>query len=340
LNFFPIKDRSYPFVRQTRNLSRNEKKFLSEYMADHLPLTALRAFEAAARHLSFQQAAAELNVTPAALSFQIRQLEQALGEQVFIRAHRTVSLSEAGRRLLPGVRDGIDSLRSAWRAAQRQAQDRAVSITAGPAFTSKWLAPRLFNFARAHPDIELRFTATLRLLDLRHDDVDVALRFGPDRAEGFFSGVLLREWLTPMMAPDLATAYPTPESLLQAPLLHHDETAFMHPPVDWAAWFRTAGLPPPPAAGVQFSQADHALDAAISGAGVVLGRYTLAQDALRSGRLVAPFALSLMPRESYRFLCAPGAETRPPVRAFLDWLQDEAAPLAEQEAGRDFRTEW
>ncbi|MDD8023825.1 MAG: transcriptional regulator GcvA [Paracoccaceae bacterium] len=309
-------------------------------MTDHLPLTALRAFEAAARHLSFQQAAAELNVTPAALSFQIRQLEDALGEAVFIRAHRAVSLSEAGRRLLPGVRDGIDSLRSAWRTARRQTQGQAVSITAGPAFTSKWLAPRLFNFARAHPNIELRFTATLRLLDLRLDDVDVALRFGPDRAEGFFSGVLLREWLTPMMTPDLASRYPTPDSLLRAPLLHHDETAFMHPAVDWKAWFQSAGLQAPPMAGVQFSQADHALDAAISGAGVVLGRHTLAQDALRSGRLVAPFALSLMPRESYRFLCAPGAETRPPVRAFLDWLQREAAPLAVQEAGRDFRTEW
>lgn len=308
--------------------------------ADHLPLTALRAFEAAARHLSFQQAAAELNVTPAALSFQIRQLEEALGAPVFLRAHRSVSLSEAGRRLLPGVRDGIESLRSAWRTAKRQVQGQAVAVTAGPAFTSKWLAPRLFNFARAHPEIELRFAATLRLLDLRHDDVDVALRFGPDRAEGLFGGVLLREWLTPMMTPELAARYTSPERLCRAPLLHHDESAFMRPTIDWSAWFRAAGLDTPPPPGVQFSQVDHALDAAMSGAGVVLGRFTLGHDALRSGRLVAPFALSLVARESYRFLCAPGAETRPPVRAFLQWLQDEAASLAAQEVGRDLRTEW
>ncbi|MEZ5685512.1 MAG: transcriptional regulator GcvA [Paracoccaceae bacterium] len=308
--------------------------------SDAPPLTALRAFEAAARHLSFQQAAAELHVTPAALSFQIRQLEDLLGEPVFSRAHRSIALTEAGRRLLPGVRDGMGSLREAWRAARRQSQGEVVSITAGPAFTSKWLAPRLFEFARRHPGIELRFAATFRLLDLRHDDVDVALRFGPDRAEGLFSGQLLREWLTPMMTPELAARFPTPESLKSAPLLHHDETAFMRQQADWAAWFRLAGLGAPPDAAAQFSQADHALDAALSGAGVALGRGTLAQDALRSGRLVAPFALALVPQESYRFLCAPGAETRVPVRAFLDWLQDEAAMAVEQETGRDFRTEW
>jgi LysR family glycine cleavage system transcriptional activator len=114
----------------------------------------------------------------------------------------------------------------------------------------------------------------------------------------------------------------------------------MRQQVDWAAWFRLAGLGAPPPAAAQFSQADHALDAALSGAGVVLGRGTLAQDALRTGRLVAPFALALAPRESYRFLCAPGAEARTPVRQFLDWLQAEAAAAAEQEAGRDFRSDW
>ncbi|MDF1620869.1 transcriptional regulator GcvA [Pseudothioclava nitratireducens] len=308
--------------------------------SDHLPLTALRAFEAAARHLSFQNAAAELGVTPAALSFQIRQLEEALGQALFERSHRAVHLNEAGLRLLPGVREGMDSLRAAWRAAHRHCTDRIVNITAGPAFTSKWLAPRLFLFAAEHPEIELRFTATLRLLDLRRDDVDLALRFGPDRHEGLSSGQLLREWLTPMMTPALAARFTSPESLREAPLLHHDERAFMRRPADWAGWFRAAGLGPPPSGGAQFSQADHALDAAISGAGVVLGRATLAQDALEAGRLVAPFSLSLVPEESYRFLCAPGAEARAPVRAFLDWLMAEAARISAQEAGRDFRSDW
>ncbi|MBW0159201.1 transcriptional regulator GcvA [Sedimentimonas flavescens] len=307
---------------------------------DNLPLTALRAFEAAARHLSFQSAAEELHVTPAALSFQIRQLEEIRGQPVFIRAHRSVSLSEAGQRLLPGVRDGMESLRRAWRSALRPPQGHLVNVTAGPAFTSKWLAPRLFAFARAHPEIELRFSATFRLLDLRHDDMDVAIRFGPDRAEGLYSGVLLREWLTPMMTPELAAEFPTAESLRHAPLLHHDESPFMNPTIDWAGWFRAAGLDAAPSGGSQFSQADHALDAAISGAGVALGRHTLASEALRNGQLVAPFAVALVARESYRYLCAPEAESRTPVRTFLDWLQQEAAAMAEQEADRDFRTKW
>lgn len=308
-------------------------------MQDHLPLTALRAFEAAARHLSFQNAANELGVTPAALSFQIRQLEDLLGEPVFIRAHRQVTLSEAGQRLLPGVRDGIESLRGAWRAARR-GREQSLNVTAGPAFTSKWLAPRLYNFARTHPKIELNFKATFRLLDLRHDEIDVALRFGPDRNEGLFSRALLREWLTPMMTPELATRYPTPASLQDAPLLHHDEAAFMQNNPSWAIWFAAAGLGAPPAGGPQFSQADHAIDAALGGSGVALGRYTLAHDALKSGRLVAPFALSLAPRESYRVLCAPGAELRAPVKAFLDWLEAEAREMIAGEAGRDFKTEW
>lgn len=308
-------------------------------MAETLPLTALRAFEAAARHLSFQDAAAELGVTPAALSFQIRQLEDLLGEPVFIRAHRRVSLSEAGQRLLPGVSDGIESLREAWRAVQRR-NEHVINVTAGPAFTSKWLAPRLYNFARAHPKIELNFKASFRLLDLRRDEVDVALRFGPDRNEGLYSRQLLREWLTPMMTPELAARYPTPASLRAAPLLHVEEVAFKLSHPDWPRWFKAAGITAPPVAGTLFSQPDHAIDAAMGGSGVALGRYVLAHEALKSGRLVAPFPVSLVPQESYRVLCAPGAEHRAPVQAFLEWLKIEAQDLIAGEDGRDFRTEW
>ena len=123
-------------------------------MSDRLPpLTSLRAFEAAGRHLSFAQAAAELNVTPAALSFQIKSLEENLGQQVFRRLNRAVELTEAGRALLPGCTDGFEALRTAWRAAQRLNDTNTLTVTAGPAFTAKWLAPRLFDFAQAHPEI-------------------------------------------------------------------------------------------------------------------------------------------------------------------------------------------
>ncbi|NNL18757.1 MAG: LysR family transcriptional regulator, partial [Boseongicola sp.] len=141
-------------------------------MADRLPpLTALRAFDAAARHMSFSKAADELNVTPAALSFQIKSLEDHLGAPVFRRLNRAIELTEAGRVLAPGARDGFATLTAAWRAVQRLTDTSTITVTAGPAFTAKWLAPRMFEFAQAHPEIELRFTATLRLLDFARDDV-------------------------------------------------------------------------------------------------------------------------------------------------------------------------
>ena len=125
-------------------------------MNDRLPpLTALRAFDAAARHMSFAKAADELSVTPAALSFQIKSLEDHLGAQVFRRLNRAIELTEAGRALVPGTRDGFASLTAAWRGARRVTDTSTITVTAGPAFTAKWLAPRMFAFAQDHPDIEL-----------------------------------------------------------------------------------------------------------------------------------------------------------------------------------------
>ena len=153
-------------------------------MSDRLPpLTALRAFEAAARHMSFAKAAEELHVTPAALSFQIKSLEEHLGQPLFLRLNRAVRLTEAGRTLAPGVSDGFDTLTQAWRATRRLQNDTVLNVTAGPAFTAKWLAPRMYDFARAHPEIDLRFSATLRILDFERDDVDVAIRFSSSKTD-------------------------------------------------------------------------------------------------------------------------------------------------------------
>jgi len=289
------------------------------------PLTALRAFEAAARHLSFQKAAEELGVTPAALSFQIKSLEAHLGQPVFRRLNRAVELTEAGRALAPGLSDGFAAIAAAWRTARRVSDTATLTITAGPAFTAKWLAPRLFLFARAHPEIELRFSATLRLLDFDRDEVDAAIRFGYPSDPGLYARPLLADWATPMMAPALAATIPRPRDLRDAVLLHQDDTRFLDPPIDWPAWFRAAGLGDAPAAGPRFSQADHALDAAASGVGVVLGRAALAVPDIAAGRLVAPFDLGLSTEALYRFVCPDGAERRPQVAAFLDWIAGEVA---------------
>lgn len=320
---------------QTRLFTASVKLYLCE-MADRLPpLTALRAFEAAARHLSFAQAAAELNVTPAALSFQIKSLEQHLGQPVFRRLNRAVELTEAGRALAPGLTDGFAALSTAWRNTQRLGDNNTLTVTAGPAFTSKWLAPRLFEFAQAHPEIELRFSATLRLIDFDRDAVDVAIRFGLGTETDVYSEPLIREWMTPMMTPEMAERFGTLENLSKAPLIHDESIAFFKTPTDWPAWCAVAGISFDSSSGLRFSQADHALDAAISGAGVVLGRVSLATRALEQGRLVAPFKTGLLTEAQFRLICPAGTENRPHVAAFRDWVMGEIKASEVFEAGRD-----
>lgn len=301
------------------------------------PLTALRAFEAAARHLSFARAAEELNVTPAALSFQIKSLEEHLGVLVFRRLNRAVELTEEGLLLQPGVTSGFDALQGAWRAVQNRLDSSTLTVTAGPGFTAKWLAPRLFQFAQAHPDIELRFSASLRMMDFARDDVDVAIRFGQsDDDPDLFSQTIIQEWASPMASPDLAAQIKSPADLAKFPLLHQEDTIFLRPKRDWAAYFDLINEAPPKEAGTKFSQADHAVDAALAGAGVVLGRISLTESHLREGRLVMPLKTALWSNATYRIVCPDGAEKRPQVARFIQWVLAETACLKSYEADLDF----
>ncbi|WP_323784827.1 transcriptional regulator GcvA [Thalassovita sp.] len=298
-------------------------------MSDQLPpLTALRAFESAARHMSFAKAAEELHVTPAALSFQIKALEQHLGAPLFVRLNRAVKLTEAGKTLAPGASDGFQALTAAWRATRRLQDHTTLTVTAGPAMTAKWLAPRLYDFARAHPDIELRLAASLRMVDLERDAVDVAIRFGYGADDGLYSVPVRKEWLTPVMSPELAEKYRTPESLKDAPLIFDDSIAFLTPPCDWPTWFRAMGIKFTPSRGAHFSNADHAIDAAATGAGVALGRRPMIIKDLLEGRLVAPFKVAIETQARFRFVCLPGAETRPQIAAFRDWFLAEIEKTA------------
>lgn len=287
------------------------------------PLTALRAFDAAARHLSFARAAEELHVTPAALSFQIKSLEEHLGQPLFRRLNRAVELTEAGRTLAPGSAEGFRTLVAAWQATRRLQDTRALTVTAGPAFTAKWLAPRLYDFAHAHPEIELRFSASLRIMDFDRDEVDVAIRYGLGPYTGLYAVQLGQEWMTPVMTPEMAARFPTPESLTAATFVFDEHLEMFPPACNWAAWFRAAGVPFEPTQGARFSQSDHAVDAALAGAGVALGRRSMTIKDLHEGRLVAPYPIALGSKAQFRFLCPDGQETRPQVRAFHDWILTE-----------------
>lgn len=287
------------------------------------PLTALRAFDAAARHMSFAKAAEELSVTPAALSFQIKSLEEHLGAPLFRRLNRAVELTDAGRALAPDAQAGFETLTNGWRAAQRTQDHQSLTVTAGPAFTAKWLAPRLYDFAQEHPEIELRFSASLRRMDFMRDDIDVAIRFGYGPDPGLYSLPLAKEWVTPVMLPEMAARFPTPESLVDAVLIIDESIDFLDPPTDWAAWARGIGIAPLVPAGPRFSQADHAMDAALAGIGVALGRRALVIKDLAEGRLVAPYGKALQTGARFRFLCPEGAETRPQIAAFQEWILRE-----------------
>ena len=304
-------------------------------MAERLPsLTALRAFDAAARHMSFAKAAEELHVTPAALSYQIKSLEADLGQPLFRRLNRAVELTAAGRALAPGVADAFDGLSRSWRATRRLNDSGVLTVTAGPAFTSKWLAPRLFTFAQAHPDIELRFIASLRLMDFDRDEVDVAIRFGGGMDEHLYSRPLIDEWVTPMMTPEMAERIRIPSDLDGAVLIHDDSIGFLGALGDWSGWCAAAGVEVDTTHGPRFSQADHALDAAIAGIGVVLGRVSLATRALETGRLVAPFEVGLTVPAQFRFVCPEGLQNRPNIAAFERWMMEEIEASRKFEDGR------
>ncbi len=191
----------------------------------------------------------------------------------------------------------------------------------------------MYAFAQAHPEVELRFAASLNMVDLSRDEVDVAIRFGYGPDGGLFSHPLTEEWLTPVMAPEMAERYPTPQSLLKAPLIHNAYDDFLKPACDWPAWFRAVGVTEKPRISSTFSQPDHALDAVLSGAGVALGRRFFVSKDLLEGRLVAPYGVAISTRAHFRFLCALGRETRPEIRALLDWVLEEVdktAHVAEQ----------
>lgn len=294
------------------------------------PLGGLRAFDAAARHMSFAKAADELHVTPAALSWQIRKLEEHFGQPLFRRLNRAVELTAAGHALRPGVETGFHAFRGAQRSVRRLAWDRPLVVTAGPALTAKWLAPRLFRFAEDHPDIELRFVASLRIMDFDRDGIDAAIRLGHRPLPGLTARDLWVDRLVPLCTPERARTLRRPRDLAEHPLLHDDSIALMTGDPGWPAWLRAAGIETASGTlagerGPRFSHADHAMDAALDNAGVVLGRFLVASRELAAGRLVAPFALTLPLPGVYRFLCPPDAERSPHLAAFLAWLESEMA---------------
>ena len=269
-------------------------------------LGALRAFEAAARHLSLTKAAAELHVTPGALSHQIRGLEDLLGFKLFERRVRSIALTREGARLYPGLRQGFTQIRDAVDAVSAAANERALVISTPPGFTSKWLAPRLYRFSIAHPDIDARVSSSMAKANFVNDGVDVAVRNMP--ADTPADPELVVEKLVavsylPVCSPKLiARMAPSIRPPLSSTCRSSTIESLGHRPgaLGWADWFAAAGVAGADLdRGLRFSSADHALDATIEGAGVLLTHDFLAYDDIRTGRLVIPCDLSLDSQRVY-----------------------------------------
>ncbi|MEM1372706.1 MAG: transcriptional regulator GcvA [Pseudomonadota bacterium] len=298
------------------------------------PLNSLRAFEAAARLGSFQKAADDLFVTPSALSYQIRQLEDHLGVSLFHRHNRKVVLSEDGERLYPGIHDGFELFQGAIGALERARQSDVLVVSSGPAFAAKWLAPRMYRFVDGHPDLEMRIAASLKLVDFNVDAVDVAIRFGGGVYPDVHVEPLFEEAVLPLASPAYVEEHRVAieaRAFDQLTLMHDDSSKFLAGAVGWSNWLKAMGDSSTDATrGPRFNHADHGLDAAIDGAGVVFGRLGLAMRDIRSGRLVAPFDTYMKAKSGF-YLVVPHASLElPQVQTFRTWLLDQAAEEASE----------
>jgi LysR family transcriptional regulator, glycine cleavage system transcriptional activator len=295
----------------------------------HLPpLSALRAFEAAARLESFSKAADELRVTPAAISHQIAALEADLGVSLFRRRNRAVELTASARVLLPGLTEAFTGIQTSVRRLRAHNDTGTLTVTASPSFAGKWLVQRLHRFQEAWPEIDVRISATDTVVDLLRGDFDIAIRYGTGRYPGLSVELLLKNEVFPACSPELLRNGPpidTPEDLRHHALLH-DQAGERDPLAPtWSMWLKAAGVRDAPSApGLTFSTNQLAVEAAIAGHGVTLANSTIAAADIAAGRLVRLFTLSLPDPFGFYIVAAPGALERPKVRAFRDWLRQEA----------------
>lgn len=289
-------------------------------------LNALKAFEAAGRHLSFTRAAEELHVTQAAVSHQIKSLEEQLGIRMFRRGPRGLLLTDAGQSYLPEVREAFQRLNAATDRLLEDDARGAITVSVLPSFAARWLVPRLTRFREVHPDIEVRVSADDRLADFDRDDVDVAIRYGRGDYPGLQADRFLTEELFPVCSPELLarTALKRPEDLGGHTLLHDDMR------MDWSMWLLAAGVEGvDPRRGPSFNDSSMVLQAAVDGQGVALGRSALALDDLAAGRLVRPFEFSLPAEYAYYILCPERTANRPSIKTFRQWLLAQSSPDGE-----------
>ncbi|AMP04492.1 transcriptional regulator GcvA [Collimonas pratensis] len=293
------------------------------------PLAALRAFEAAARHVSVKSAAAELSVTPTAVSHQIRRLEQTLGIALFQRQPRQLHLTAAGAELYAPLRDGFDAFAAAISRIQARETPQALTISTTPALAARWLLPRLGAFRAAYPNQDLRLHTSVEIAALDGNTADIAIRYGLGKWPGLVAEKLFDDRIAPVCSPRLKVKKAA--DLLKQTLIHCEWKNTLRKPSTWRAWARAAGIHQLDSrAGMMFSDESHAISAAIAGQGVALLSTSLIEPELRSGVLLQPFG-PVLNTYAFYLVYPESRESDPLVQAACAWIGvqagESAAPL-------------
>lgn len=312
------------------------------------PLNALRAFEAAARHLSFKDAGEELSVTPTAISHQIRGLEEYLGFYLFRRLTRALELTHEGRAMLPKVREGLECFAAAIESTRQHDAGGRLLVTSPPAFANRWLIRHLPAFTAAHPEIQLHMAASLDTIDardvsgvsglegidVRDDEAEVFIRFGHGQYDGCRVDRLFAPAYAVVCSPRLLLGMRPlnePSDLRRHNLLHDESIMELLDRPTWAEWLQVAGVNGiNPDAGTHFSDPGLVLSAAIDGVGVAIASKPLIEAEVTAGRLVVPFDIIIRRTQAYYLVAPEAIADRPIVNAFRRWLRSEASTVAEE----------
>jgi LysR family glycine cleavage system transcriptional activator len=287
------------------------------------PLNALRCFVVAAKHLSISRAAEELFVTPAAVSQQIKQLEDHLGCLLFRRTARSLLLTDEGQACLPGLADGFQKLADALDEIDLLQKGGVLTVSVAPSFAAKWMMGRLEDFQEQYPDIDVRISASNQMVDFGSEDVDCAIRYGAGNYPGLETDHLLSESIVPVAAPVLVeqSGIREPSDLVGVPLLHDDGPERDASCPDWPMWLKAAGVKDADGKrGPRFDQSALVLEAAVAGRGVALAKARLAEQDLEAGRLVRLFDLEQPLRFAYFLVCPARKARLAKVAAFRTWL--------------------
>jgi LysR family glycine cleavage system transcriptional activator len=292
------------------------------------PLNSLRTFEAVARLRSFTKAARELHVTPAAVSHQIRGLEEHLGVTLFRRTTRKLALTEQATAAAENLRDAFDRIGQSVELLRSSGKSGVLSVSVTPAFATRWLVARLAGFQKKHPRIQLRITASPSPVDFDQEDVDVAVRIGRGGFDGVVAIKLFHEWLAPVASPAFLrqNTLRKPADIVRVPMLHDNSMRRAGRPQGWQEWFRVAGIPLPKSRrAIHFDDGHLALQAAAAGGGVALGRLVYAVDDLDAKRLRIAMQPAIEMDIAYYLLIPESRANLPATIAFREWIEAEAA---------------